>query len=166
MLVDLLRAVLIFSVVGFGLAWPLVARMPLAPAEKIVTSTALSLLGVFVIGWVVYLADAPLATFWALPALGVAGLVMGRRSLVELGQDKAARTLLVALVIFAAWSIGWLGTVASYSGGGWVADWYEHWERARFFLQHEPLETRFLGRYPLTARPPLANIVNGAFLTL
>jgi hypothetical protein len=166
MIADLLYAVAIFFVVAFGVAWPWVARMPLTPAEKLATSTALSLLGAFVLGWIVYLVAAPLAVFWLLPALGLAGLVAGRRSLPELWQDRAARTLLVTHAVFTAWCIGWLGTIASYSGGGWVADWYEHWERARFFLQHQSLETRFLGRYPLTARPPLANVVNGAFLAL
>lgn len=157
---------LVFAVASSGLAWPWVARMRLTPAEKIVTSVALSLLGMFMWGWVVYLTVAPLALLSAPPVLGLMGLAAGRKALVEVWQDRPARTLLLAHGVFTAWCIGWLGTVASYSGGGWVADWYEHWERARFFLQHEPLETRFLGRYPLTARPPLANVINGVFLSV
>jgi hypothetical protein len=59
-----------------------------------------------------------------------------------------------------------MATISSYSGGGWAGDWFEHWERAKFFLEHWPLDRNFLVTYPLTARPPLANVVTGAFLRL
>jgi 4-amino-4-deoxy-L-arabinose transferase-like glycosyltransferase len=62
--------------------------------------------------------------------------------------------------------VGWLATIASYAGGGWTGDWFEHWERARFFLEHQPLTQKFLGNDSLTARPPLANVVTGALLFL
>ena len=42
---ELLRVLAIFAVVGCGLAWPIALRLPLAAAEKIAASVALSLLG-------------------------------------------------------------------------------------------------------------------------
>ena len=63
-----------------------------------------------------------------------------------------------------AWAGLWL--VASYSGGGWTSDWFEHWERTQFFLDRWPLDTKFLGFGALPARPPLANLVTGALLAV
>jgi hypothetical protein len=64
------------------------------------------------------------------------------------------------------WCLGWLSLVQNYSGGGWTSDWFEHWERALFFLHRAPADQLFLGLYPLTARPPLENIVTAACLHL
>jgi hypothetical protein len=61
------------------------------------------------------------------------------------------------------WCLGWLGLIVTYSGGGWAGDWIEHYERVRYFLEHWPRDTLFVGIYALPARPPLANLVVGAF---
>jgi len=45
--------------------------------------------------------------------------------------------------------------VRSYSGGEWAGDWYEHYERARFFLERYPLGQKLISVYLLPARPPL-----------
>lgn len=162
----LLLAPAIFFVTVFGLVWPLAARLPLAPAERIAASAALSVIGVWLVAWTVYVWALPLAALGALPVLAVAGLVFRHRELVATCRDCDARELLIGQLLVTGWSVGWLALVASYSGGGWAADWFEHWERARFFLDRGPHDTQFLGQYALTARPPLANVVTGAFLRL
>ena len=149
-----------------GLAWPLAQRLPLTATERLVASTALSLVGVYLLGWIVYLGALPPALLWGAPAMGIAGLGFGWRPFVAALREPDTRTLINGQALVTAWCLGWLATVQSYSGGGWAADWFEHWERARFFLEHGPLDTKFLGQYALTARPPLANIVTGAFLYL
>jgi hypothetical protein len=45
-----------------------------------------------------------------------------------------------------------------YSGGLWSFDWWEHYQRAIFFLDRLPPSTHF-GPYLLTARPPVFNVV-------
>jgi len=166
LLLDLLRCLLIFGVVTLGLAWPVVARLTLAPAEKVVASAALSLLGVFLFFWAVYVFVLPTTALWALPALAVLGLLLQRSAIAETWRDADARALLIAQALVTGWCVGWMATISSYSGGGWAGDWFEHWERARFFLERWPLDRKFLITYPLTARPPLANLVTGAFLRL
>lgn len=164
MLLSLLACLPLFFGITLGLAWPLAARLVADPAEKLVASAALSLLGVFLFAWTAYVFALPLATFWALPLLAAAALAIGGRSFATALGDAGARGLLAAQLLVTGWCVGWLSLVASYSGGGWAGDWFEHWERARFFLERWPLDHRFLGSYPLAARPPLANVVTGAFL--
>ena len=166
MLLDFLVSLLLFGFVTTGLAWPLAARLPLSPLERILASVALSLLGVFLFGWGVFVFALPTKLFWLLPALAVVGLVESRDRLTSTWREADVRMLLISQALVSAWCVGWLVTVASYSGGGWAGDWFEHWERARFFLEHWPLDRNFLVTYPLTARPPLANIVTGVFLRL
>lgn len=166
MLPSLLASLGLFAVTSFGLAWPVVGRRTMAPGEKIVTTVALSLLGIYLWGWLIYVWELPRSLMWVLPLAAGAGLVFRLREMGATLRDATARASLIAYGVLTAWCLGWLGTVASYSGGGWVADWFEHWERAQFFLEHGPLDTRFIGRYTLAARPPLANVVEGAFLAI
>ena len=166
MLLDLVCRLLILGVVALGLAWPLAARLALAPAERLVASAALSLLGVFLFAWAVYVCALPTVVLWALPLLAGAGLIVSAHAFREMWRDADVRALAIAQLLVTGWCVGWMATIASYSGGGWAADWFEHWERARFFLERWPHDTHFLGRYAVPARPPLANVVTGAFLRL
>jgi len=47
-----------------------------------------------------------------------------------------------------------------------VGDWFGHWQRAMFFLHHWPQDILFNGFDPLPSRPPLANVVTGAYLRI
>jgi 4-amino-4-deoxy-L-arabinose transferase-like glycosyltransferase len=166
MLRDTLFSLLLFFVTVPGLGWLLACRLPFAPAEKICAAAALAVLGVFLFAWADYVFALPLAALWFLPVLGAASLGLGWRGLVDAWRDADAHALVVGQLLITGWCIGWLATIASYSGGGWAGDWFEHWERVRFFLERAPLDQKFLGHDLLTARPPLANVVTAAFLAL
>ena len=166
MLADSIYSLLLLGLTTLGLAWPLAARLGLAPEEKIVASCVLSLLGLFLLGWFTYITALPAFTLWLAPLLAAAGLLLDRRALAATLGDPGVRALLVAQFLLTVWCLGWLSLVVSYSGGGWAGDWFEHWERARFFLDHGPLDRRFLGSYALPARPPLVNVVTATFLAL
>jgi hypothetical protein len=166
MLLEFAAPLLLLGVTTFGLAWPIAHRLALDPAEKLVASVILSLLGIFALGWLTYVAALPVLTLWLAPTLAAAGLFGERRTLAATLGDPSVRALLFAQFLVTAWCLGWLSLVASYSGGGWAADWVEHWERARFWLERGPLEQLFLGSYAVPARPPLINVVTGVFLTL
>ncbi|MBI5771648.1 MAG: glycosyltransferase family 39 protein [Verrucomicrobia bacterium] len=164
MLHSFLACLLLVAGVVLGLGAPFVARLVLTPAEKLVAGVALSLLGTFLLSWTLYVSDLPNGGPWLLPVLGAAGLVLGRTTLREWWQDADARALLLGQALVTGWCLGWMATIASYSGGGWAGDWFEHWERARFFLERWPLDHKFVAAYGLGARPPLVNVVTGAFL--
>lgn len=166
MLLSLIVCALLFFLVTLGLAWPVAARLRLAAGEKLLASAALSLLGVFLLAWTVYVVVAPLAVLWLAPILAGAGLALNRSALREIFREPAAREMALGQLVVSAWCVGWLSFVVTYSGGGWALDWFEHWERARYFLERWPHDRLFLAYYPLPARPPLANVVTGAFLAL
>ncbi len=166
MLLELPQCLLVFAGTGFGLGWPVGQRLPLAAAEKIVASVVLSLLVAFAGAWLVYVWALPVAALWLMPALGAIGIGAGAHALAEAWRDTDARAVMVGQLIVTAWCIGWLATIANYTGGGWTGDWFEHWERARFFLERQPLDQKFLGHDTLTARPPLANVLTAAWLAL
>ena len=163
---SLLLSLLLFLGVAFGLAWPIAVRLPLATAEKIAASVALSLLGVYLFAWCVYVWALPPAALWALPALGALGLAVGARELAKAWRDTDAQAMIVGQLLVTGWCLGWLATIVSYTGGGWSGDWFEHWQRTRFFLERLPLDQQFLHQYTLTARPPLVNVVTAVVLSL
>lgn len=164
MLLGFFLPLLVFAVVTFGLAWPFAARLNLDQAEKLVASVVLSLLATYLVAFVIYVLRLPVATFYLLPVLGAVGLLTGFQSFKLSFRDPVARAMLVGQLLVTGWCVGWLFFIVSYSGGGWASDWFEHWERTRFFLDHLATDTRFLALYPLPARPPLANLVTGALL--
>jgi hypothetical protein len=164
MLLPMLLAVALTVVVTAGLAWPWVRRWTSPPAEKLVATAALSLLAAYLLAWAIFVVGLPQPLLAAIPLLALLGLWEGRRALGELLAHPEVRPLLAGQAIVTAWCVGWLAAVGSYSGGGWAADWFEHWERARFFLERWPAEHRLLGVYAVPARPPLANVLTGALL--
>jgi hypothetical protein len=159
-------ALLLCSTIVVGLGWPIAARLRLNPSETLLAAIVLSLLGVFLFAWATYALDLPPTVIWGLPLLTSAGILVSRGSIVTALRDSTVHALLIAQGLVTAWCLGWLSMVASYSGGGWAADWVEHWERARFWLERGPLDQLFLGSYAVPARPPLVNVVTGAFLSL
>ena len=166
MILPVLTGLTIFFGTIFGLAWPIASRLPFTPAEKLCASGLLSLLLIYLFAFGVYTLGMPMVALWGLPVIALVGLFTGCRSLAFTLLDPDARTLLVGQLLVASWCTCWLFFIVSYSGGGWVGDWFEHWERTRFFLERWQHEMKFIGTYALPARPPLANLVTGAFLAV
>ena len=164
MAIAFLWALLLFVIVVLGPGWPVASRLGLAPLERICAAVVLSLVIVHLLAFASYVAGLPPAALRLIPLLAAAGLLAGGRRLVAIFREMPVRTLLLGQALVTAACLGWLLLVASYSGGGWAGDWFEHWQRTLFFLRHDPLDTRFLGQYALPARPPLANVVTGVLL--
>lgn len=166
MIFDLGLCLVLYLGITFGLAWPVARRFPLEPVEKVATSTALSLLLVFITGWTVYVLALSLKFFWTLPALALIGMACEWRTVISAFKDAEVRTLLAAQILVTAWSVGLLALILSYSGGVWVADWWGHLQRVSFFLDRGPPHILFNGFDALTSRPPLANVVTGVFMQI
>ena len=149
-----------------GLGLPLVARLPFAADERLTLGPLAGCVAVYLAAGVVYCCGLPAAAYWALPVAAAGALAWRWAAVRALVGEAPARRLLVLWLILAGWCLGWLTLVRSYSGGEWVGDWIEHYQRARFFLERQPLDTVFLRVYPLPARPPLANLAGAALLGL
>jgi len=166
MLLEFLRCLLLTALLFLGLGWPWAARMRLAPAEKLAAALVGSLVTCWLAGWAIYTGGLSWGFFWLLPVAAAGALFHGRAAFAAVLRDPAARGILAAQGLVSLWCVGWLALVQNYSGGGWSGDWFEHWDRARFFLEGAPVDHRFLGLYALTARPPLANLVTAGWLHL
>jgi len=162
-MVELLTHVLLFWLITGLLGLPFVLRLPLDPVEKIAVAGGFSLIVLYLLAGGRYLARLDPRWFWLLPVLALATAIACRDELRRWRDDVDVRSVLRSYALLVAWSVGWTGLIVSYSGGGWAGDWFEHYDRVRFFLEHQPLDTRLAGLYALPARPPLANLVTGVF---
>ena len=138
---------------------------PLDPAETLLSAGVITTVALWLYAWTIYVLSLPTVFLAFTPALIFAGIFFARAPLRKALRDVEARHLLLSQILISLWCVVWLSFIVSYSGGGWSGDWFEHWERTRFFLERGSLETRFLGIYQLPARPPLANVITGALLT-
>jgi 4-amino-4-deoxy-L-arabinose transferase-like glycosyltransferase len=166
MIVDTLACLLLMLGVALGLSRPVVDRLALSPAEGLVAGAAFSLVGAWGIAWAVFISGAPLAAYWLIPAAAAAAILAGRRGLGRLAADPAARDLLAGQLLVTAWCVGWLSFVRNHSGGAWLGDWLEHWQRAHFFLREWPADKPFFDIYQMPARPPLSNVLTAAFMRM
>ena len=166
MFADTLACLVLLLVVAFGLARPVVARLSLSPAESLVAGTGLSLIGAWLVAWLVFVCGLPLSGYWLLPVLGAAGWILTWKASRAMLADPLARDLALGQLIVTCWCLAWMSFVRSYSGGAWIGDWVEHWERAHYFLRAWPVDRPFYDIYQLPARPPLANVLTATFLLM
>jgi hypothetical protein len=166
MIADTLVCLLLVLGVVFGLSRGFVDRLGLAPGETVVAGAALSLVAAWLTAWAVFATGCPLAFYWALPALALASTAAGWRGLRRLVADPGARELLQGQLLVTAWCVGLLSFIKNHSGGAWMGDAQEHWQRALYFLRMWPHERLFIDLYQLPARPPLANVLVAAFLRM
>jgi hypothetical protein len=159
-------ALLLFPVLMFGPGWAVAARLPFPAVDRVVAAVVCSVAMMWLAGWGIYTTGIPWSAAWILPPLAVIGIAIRARELQTAWSEPAVRQIAAGFGCIAAWCVGWLALVESYSGGGWSGDWLEHWQRAEFFLERRPLETLLIGAYPLPARPPLANVVTATTLAL
>jgi 4-amino-4-deoxy-L-arabinose transferase-like glycosyltransferase len=164
MIADTLACLLLVLGVAFGLSLPFIGWFRLAAAESVVAGAALSLVAAWAVAWAVFTTGCPLWGYWILPALGAAGLAVGWRRAAALAADPGARDLLVGQLIVTGWCAAWLSFVRIHSGGAWMGDWLEHWQRAQFFLREWPMDRPFIDIFEMPARPPLANVLTAAFM--
>ncbi len=136
------------------------------PLEQLLAAVLFSGIGAYLLAFALYLLKVPAAWYglWAIAGLA-AGWVQ-RREWRGFAQDADVRACLGPWAVVITWVLGVLALIHHYSGGAWAGDWIEHYQRTLFFLNHWPLNVRFLALYALPARPPLANLVVGGLMAL
>ena len=159
-------AVLVVAVAALGPAPVFVRRLRLRPAETLVASVGLSLLALYAVSWAIYLAKVPVGAHLAVALSFLVLLAASFPTLKALVASLEVRRVLAAWGIYSLYAVALLALVRSHSGGGWAGDWYEHYERALFFLNRGPLDATFIGEWTLSARPPLMNHLEGHVLAV
>jgi hypothetical protein len=157
--------------IGPGLIF--VRRTALSGAEKVAAAFGLSVLLMAGATLLIYIPGStqtgttklPPTSYGALAVFGIASFGYVWEDLKALWRDPEARAIIRVYALVAAWMFGLLGIIRSFGGGGWAGDWIEQYERARFFLKHQPLYTEFQHTL-LPARPPLLNLFCVPFFEL
>jgi hypothetical protein len=161
-----LAAALLFIVTVVGIGWPLASRLLLSKTEQALATVVLSISGLFVVAWSIYVMSLPLRALWVIPVVAVGGLLAGRSHILSFWRDRDSQVIAVSQFLISAWCVALLMLVIDYSGGKWVGDWFGHWQRALFFIERWPRDMLFNGFDPVPSRPPLANIITGSLLYL
>lgn len=89
--------------------------------------------------------------------------LLGWPTLRQMLRRRSTRATLLAFGCVFGWEFLHLAIVRAYGGGNWQGDWFEHYDRTRYFLHQLPTHYLFLGKYPLPARPPMMNLMAAFF---
>ena len=155
---------LVAALAGLGLPWlPWLRSWP--PLERLALAAGAALLTGGLAGFGLYAAGLPLGWFWLAPGAGLALALVSRDDTRALLADAEVRGTVGRWALLAAAGLGWQMVVSVYSGAAWQADWYEHFDRAHFFLDRWPREFLFVDVYPLPSRPPLVNIWSAVLMS-
>lgn len=158
----LLPVILVVSSLGLGAAVSRWLGGGMRPLERLNLVIGVSWLGVFLLSWLIYCFNLPGWSAWGVTALSVAGSAVGGDELRRVFADQRCKRAAACFGGLVLWLTLLLLTLRVLSGGLWAGDWVEHFERTLFFIDRPPpTTTTFLngGNYPLTARPPLMNVV-------
>jgi len=140
-----------------------VRRWRWGPLEKLCGSIGLSLLLIYLASFGIYVLELPGYWHWLVTGAAlILGLLSGRELLGLLGS-RSLRRPLAGFGLLGLWTLLLLGLVRHYGGGGWCGDWYEHYHRMVFFLDHLPVGTVIYGGYQFPARPPMMNLLAAHF---
>jgi hypothetical protein len=102
---------------------------------------------------------------YSLGYLLLAGVAIYRlRSTLAILRDPDVILMSATWGLLVAGCLFLLACVSSYSGGAWVGDWEEHYQRPLLYLRLRAEDAEFMRRFTLTARPPLANVTDAALM--
>jgi hypothetical protein len=164
LLAPMLLAILL-PVLCLGPGFFVLRHIRLNSSEKLCASIGLSVFLIYVAATAIYLANLSWAWCWLASAAGFALTVLSWPQLVRLLSKKNIQRQLGGFGLLLVTGFLMLCLIQHYSGGAWAGDWLEHYQRAQFFRNRQPLETLFIQQYPLPARPPLMNLVAAYFLS-
>ncbi|HTL30564.1 MAG TPA: DUF6541 family protein, partial [Tepidisphaeraceae bacterium] len=158
----LLPIILLLTAIGPGL--PVAARLRWKPKETLCAAVALSLFFSYLAAFVIYALHLPNSLYYAITIAGAVATFVARDRIRQLLRDSQVRAQLWIYLALFAYALCAMATIRHYSGGLWAGDWIEHYQRVRFFLDHEPLDRKFIDVYSLPSRPPMMNVLVASWM--
>jgi len=149
----------------------LVRCIELDDDERLTVTVGLSLIIVYLLAFAGYLVDAPASVALAIMAASAACCWAHRCSLQAMLTSQIGRAQAIGLGLVVGHGLLLDAAIRNYNGLLWAGDWYEHYERAMFFiLRPDAHQARFLPYlakpYLLPARPPMMNILAAEYLSV
>jgi len=143
-----------------------IRRLRWTPLEKLCGSVALSLLLLYLATWASYI-FGPQDQRPVYRGILVAAAILGAlswRDATALFRTFRVRQAALAFAALLAFTFALLAMIRVYSGAWWSGDWYEHFQRALFFLDRLPANAKINVLYVIPARPPMQNVLAALFL--
>jgi hypothetical protein len=157
---QLALTILILAFYSFAPGFFIVRRCRWSPMEKLCGALGLSLVLVFLAGWVVFALWLPWTPCAILISVATAVLTaLAWRDVRQLFRSARVRQTSIAFGLLLLWTLTILASIRHYSGAGWGGDWLEHFDRTVVYFHHLPPSTLVFGDYRIPARPPLMHIV-------
>jgi len=157
-------AYLLLVVCSFTPGFFFVRRLKWNYLETACGSVALSYLLIYLATTAAFLLRLGPSSYYCCTAVAVILGITSRRELRTYLARRDVQRLFAGFGVLWLWGLLLLLLVRTYSGGFWAGDYWEHFQRAQFFLHRFPTDYRFLGLYPVPARPPFMNVVMAFYL--
>lgn len=154
----------LLPVLCIGPGFFLVRRLRWGSSEKLCASIGVSIFLIYLVSTSIYLSKISWKWCWLATAAGIFLTLLCWRDLLGFLRRRSIRRQLSGFALLLGAGLLMLCLIQHYSGGEWAGDWLEHYQRAVFFLNRQPPETKFIQRYVLPARPPMMNLVASYFL--
>jgi hypothetical protein len=134
-----------------------------SPVEKLCAAVAAGWIVVYLVGFGLFCVNAPASAYWAASAIFLLAGCAGWRQVLVFFRHRSSRSPIFAFAIVLTWEFLHLALVRNFGGGTWAGDWYEHYDRTRYFLHLLNNHYRYVDLYLLPARPPMMNVVAAFF---
>jgi len=157
-------ALLLFLVCSFGPGFFFVRNKNFSPLEKISLSFGLSFLLLYIASFTLYLLNLPPPFYYGITLGCFALFLISFRDFKNLLKTPAFSKPFIYFGFLTLWTLIQLALIRNYSRGNWVGDWFEHYQRSLFFLDHFDYNFQFIQLYWLPARPPLMNLLCSFFM--
>jgi hypothetical protein len=149
----------------------LVRCIELDDDERLTVTVGLSLIIVYLLAFAGYLLDAPTSFALAIMAASAACCWARRCSLQAMLTSQIGKAQAIGLGLVVGHGLLLDAAIRNYNGLLWAGDWYEHYERAMFFIMRpDAQQARFLTYLPepylLPARPPMMNVLAAEYLSV
>ena len=163
-LLALIKLLLLLPISSFFPGYFLVRRRRFTAAEMICVSIGLSLVMLYLAAGCIYVSGVDWRWCGLLSGAWVVLAVISARDFVRFVAKSRVRRMFGGFFLILAIALLFQASIAHYSGDRWAGDWLEHFDRTRFFLERQPVQTLFIYHYILPARPPMSHLISAYFL--
>jgi len=140
--------------------WSLASRLKFDPLTKLLVATVASCTLMYLLALGAYVASIPQWIAFVVVITVATGSVIDTLRRRSIRPEPLPLGGLLTWLSLTIWILAMQSRVVTYGSGDWFGDWHEHYERAIFFLDHEPANTRFLkDMWAVPARAPMFNAV-------
>ena len=140
-----------------------VRRLKWSPLEKLCGAMGFSFVATYLASFRLFCADVGPGAYWLTSLIfAVIGIANWRQAAVFLRRSQSRRAI-IAFCVVLAWDFLHLAMVRNMGGGTWSGDWYEHYDRTRYFVHQLPNDFYYAYLYLLPVRPPMMNVMAAYF---